>query len=463
MRSPRRFGELLVPLYGALVGLVGVLMYRRQDVVEGVVDLNGFGALARNIANGEGFSLGHGPTIRRGPFYPYLGAAILRLFGSSDNSLPDVVYYRPLVFANCVILGLTCFVVFRLASELFGRRAGILAAVVCPLVPQSLRYVGMTEIETLMGLWTALLAWTSVRLVQSPSPKTGAWFGLVAAGATLTKPIVLLYPFFLLPLAAWSWRRARALDRKAIVGTVIALACFGAALLPWSLRNMAITGGEFKGISSNGPGEFLRGYINAQPKYFLLQQDFGGSGPNQKWDPEANQFEEALLKPHGVPFYYSGKYSRGRVPTRPPIPEGVTSAQIELEKDRIEGAEMKRRLVEEPFAFLYKFGVQLASFWYIVETRRKSLIVGAIALTMLTLAVLGARSRRVSSSPLWPVAAVLLYFNAIYAAFLAFARYSMPLYPTLTVLAAGGVLSLLEPALSRWRGQKSRPSAAVSH
>jgi hypothetical protein len=42
------------------------------------------------------------------------------------------------------------------------------------------------------------------------------------------------------------------------------------------------------------------------------------------------------------------------------------------------------------------------------------------------------------------VLSVLFYFNVMYAVFLAFARYSMPLYPTLTVLASGGVVSLLK-------------------
>jgi 4-amino-4-deoxy-L-arabinose transferase-like glycosyltransferase len=447
-RLPKSGRVALIVLYGTLIAaFFAFVVYRRQALVEGVIDLNGFGAVARNLAHGDGFSLGHGPTVRRAPVYPFFGAALLQLFGTTNATTPAELF-RPLLIANCLIMGMTCLVVWRLASELFGSGVGLLAAIMCPLVPQSLRYVGMTEVETMMGLWSALLALTGFLLVQRPSVGRGVAFGVTVAAATLTKAIALLYPFVFLPLALWYWRRTRVLDRRAVVASAVAVACFGLLLVPWSLRNMAVTGGQFKGVSSNGPGEFLRGYVNAQPKYFLLRQDFGGGAPGEKWDPEANDFEEKLLRPHGIPFFRSGKYFNGTTTWTPPMPEGVSSAMLEVEKDRVEGAEMKRRLLQEPGAFVYKFGVQLASFWYIVETRKKSMMVGSIALIMLALAALGVRRAARSGKLVWPVVVVVLYFNAIYAAFLAFARYSMPLFPTITILAAGGLSWLFERAYS---------------
>lgn len=461
-RSPRSWFGAGVFLYGTLVALfVAFVVYRRQGLVEGTVDLNGFGALARNIARGEGFSLGHGPTIRRGPLYPYFGAALLRMFGSDDPSLSEAEFYRPLIVANCVIIGLTCLVVWRLCRELFGSRAALLAAVVCPLVPQTLRYAGMTEVETSMGLFTALLALTSLLFVRSRSLGAGVALGVTAGAATLAKPIVLLYPVMFVPLAGLYWWRTGALDRRAIMAALASLVCFGALLVPWSLRNSAITGGKFKGISSNGPGEFLRGYVNAQPKYFLLQQDFGGGGPGQKWDPEANDFEENFLRPYGIPFYRSGKDAAGNTVMIPTPPPGLVSADLELEKDRVESAEVKRRVLHEPGAFLYKFTAQFASFWYVVETRKKSLIVGSIALLVLAFAGLGVWRARRERTLVWPVVLVVLYFNAIYAAFLAFARYSMPLYPTLTVLAAGGAVTLFELLFKRRIIEPKSPSTTA--
>jgi len=460
VRSPRWFAAAVF-VYGTLVTtFVAFVIFRRQGVVEGTVDLNGFGALARNIARGEGFTLGHGPTIRRGPLYPYFGAALLRFFGSDDPTLPEAVFYRPLILANCVIVGLTCVVVWRLCRELFGARAALLAAIVCPLVPQTLRYTGMTEVETAMGLLTALLALTSFLFVRRPNTGIALALGATAGAATLAKPIVLLYLLVFVPLACLYWWRSRTLDGRAIVASLLALACFGGLLVPWSLRNSAITGGQFKGISSNGPGEFLRGYVNAQPKYYLLRQDFGGGGPGQKWDPEANDYEEDFLRPYGIPFYRSGKDASGNTILIPTPPPGMISAQLELEKDRVEGAEMKRRVLHEPGAFLHKFTAQFASFWYVVETRKKSLIVGSIAVIVLGLAGLGVWRARRERTLVWPVVIVPLYFNAIYAAFLAFARYSMPLYPTLIVLAAGGGVTLFDLVVRR--GAVSKPPSNLA-
>jgi hypothetical protein len=252
---------------------------------------------------------------------------------------------------------------------------------------------------------------------------------------------VLLFPFVFLALAAYDWKRRATSRRDAVIASCAALAVFGALLLPWSLRNMAVTDGQFKGISSNGPAEFLRGYVNAQPKYYLLRQDFGGTGTGEKWDPEANVFEEKLLKPYGLTFYWA---TLGGGETSPPHPADVADARLEVEKDRVESIEVKRRVLSDPAAFLGKVGVQLFTFWYIVETRAKSIFVGAVAALVLILAAAGVLRARREGHLVWPVVATILYFNVIYALFLAFARYSMPLFPTLVVLAAGGLTSLAE-------------------
>jgi hypothetical protein len=267
--------------------------------------------------------------------------------------------------------------------------------------------------------------------------------------ATLTKPIVLLFPFWFVPLVwLFSWRTLRP-TRQQIISVAAMMAVFAALIIPWSIRNAIVTNGQFYGVSSNAPAEFLRGYVLVQPKYYLLQQNFGGGDPTREsWDPEANAYEERLLADHGVPFYRTTRDQEGNTHLVP-SPGSRTGAELELERDRIEKPEMRRRLFAEPASFIAKFTVQLFTFWYIVETKMKSLIVGGIAVVMLALAGIGyARASR-TGAIVWPVAAVVIYFNAIYAAFLAFARYSMPLYPTLTILAAAGIAALAAPLLKR--------------
>jgi 4-amino-4-deoxy-L-arabinose transferase-like glycosyltransferase len=432
--------------YGALIAAIfAFVVYRSSVLVASTIDVNCFGQLARNVLQGKGFSFGYGPTIRRGPFYPLLAAGLLKLFGRDPHAFPDAAFYAPVLAANCLFFGATCLVVYSLARRLFGTRAAVLAVTVCPFVPQSLRYVGRTEVETLMALFISLLAATGLALATRPAPRTGAWFGLVAALSTLTKPIVLVYPFAFLPFVWWHWVKNGVPTRARLVALAALFVCFAVPLVPWSLRNRAVTDDRFGGISSNGPGEFLRGYVNVQPKYFLLRQDFGGSDPRtEKWDPEANLYEERLLKAHGLSFGRPVYDDNGTLFFDPPPPPGTTSALLEAEKDRIEGAEMKRRVFHEPVAFVGKLLVQIVTFWYIVETRAKSLFVGAVALFMLAFAVAGFMSARRRGNVVWPIALPLVYFNVMYAAFLAFARYSMPLFPTLVILSAGGFWAAYE-------------------
>ncbi|HLK36603.1 MAG TPA: hypothetical protein VKU41_07600 [Polyangiaceae bacterium] len=438
-RPTKRWFALGAFLYGTLAALlVAFVVYRRQDLLETVVDLNGFGKLSRSLARGDGFSLGAGPTIRRAPFYPLLGGFLLHLFGTDTPGASAAALYAPLIVANCVAFGFTCVVVWRLTERLFGARVGLAALVFCPLVPQCLRYVGMTEVETFMGLWTVLLAATGLSLAARPGPRTAVAFGVAAAAATLTKPVALLYPIVFGAVAIRDWISLGVPRRVIVQGVGCALGSFLLLLLPWSLRNIAVTDGHFTGISSNAPGEFLRGYVNAQPKYYLLRQDFGGGAPGEKWDPEANVFEDQVLAAHGFDRLGPEYAPPGAMPRFP------VSALHEVEKDRIESAEVRSRVLKDPASFLHKFAVQFFTFWYIVETRRRSVLVGLVALAMLVLAGIGTVRAQRTGQLVWPVFAVILYFNVIYAAVLAFARYSMPLFPTIVVLAAGGLASLVE-------------------
>lgn len=433
---------LLLFLLGTLTAATyAFVLYPRQGAVESVIDLNGFGKLGRHIANGEGFSLGYGPTLRRAPLYPTFVAALLTLFG---NVGPDAQVFRPVQAVQCLILGLSCVTAWALGRKLFGERAGILAGVLCAITPQTLRYVSMTEVETLMGLFLALIALTGLNLYREPSVQNGVLFGMACAAATLTKPVTLLFPVVFALLCLWKWRKsgqseeAKAGAKVALFPLAALFLAFFLCLFPWMLRNRIVSGGKFSGISSNAAGEFLRGYLNAQPKFAFLQQDFGGNDPTRlQWDAEANLYEEDLLRRHGMSFFSETQF--GAHGERMPM---EARSDLELKKDAIEGAEAKRKLLHEPLGFLRKFVIQIATFWYIVETRKKSVIVGAISFVALALALFGWTRARRQGIDTTPVVSVVLYCNLLYAAILAFARYSMPVFPTLLVLTAYGLTQL---------------------
>ena len=438
---------------GTGVFLIGVasaaftafVLYHRQSAVQSSIDVNGFGLISRNLALGKGFSLGFGPTIRRAPLYPVLGALLLKAFGHATPGVPDAVAYRPIVIAQCLMFGLTCLVTWALARRLFGQSVALIAGLLCALLPQTVRYVGQTEVETLMGFLTVCIAYASIIFVEKPTVRAGAVLGLSIAAATLTKPIAQFYPIVFIPLAWWWWRsrsrhssspRRQPATYARSAGTAALIIFFLLPLVPWLVRNYVITGGHFLGISSNAPGEFLRGYILAEPRYYLLRSS------EASWDSDANDYETQLLASHGLPFYHFNSPESGSFVVQPPIPPTVSLVRYEAQKDTVEETEALKRLAHSPGEALRKFIIQLATFWYFVDGRAKSLITGALAFAILACSTVGVLWARKQQAIIWPALALAVYFYMAYASTLALARYSMPLYPTLVVFAANGVAVL---------------------
>src|SRR5437588_3254503 len=115
-------------LYGTLAAfLVAFILYPAQHLVASTVDLNGFGALARSIAKGHGFSDGLSPTIRRAPLYPFVGAAFMKVFGSGSLYASSNVAYKPMLAGNCLAFGLTTLTVWAIARRLFTPRVAVIA------------------------------------------------------------------------------------------------------------------------------------------------------------------------------------------------------------------------------------------------------------------------------------------------------------------------------------------------
>ncbi len=416
---------------GLVTGLLWTfVLFPRLSAIDQVFDLNGFGRIGEHIARGDGFRYEDDrPTIRRAPLYPVLVAAVLKTTGF--DPMDRQRSYRPLIALQCVFFALTCVVCALIASRLFGSRVGFLAGLLCSVWPQCLRYVGVIDVEPLNILLLTLLTLTTVLICEQPSVRRALAGGLVVGLAILTKPMPMLFPLVVAGLlmlrrkqvgGAYPWR---ALVAYVAVPVVLCL--------PWVVRNHIVSGGRFRGVSSNAAGEFLRGYVNVQPRFFLLRVPFQGL-----WDAEANRFENSITKPRGLNFIV---VENGQ---ERPMPQTVEN---EVMRDEIEGKYAKDLVLREPLGVVRKFAIQLFTFWYIVETPAKSLLVGASALLALVLAAVGLRRARREGIRTAPVVAVLAYHNLLYAILLALARYSMPLFPTLLALSAYGVAALL-PA--RW-------------
>ena len=161
-------------------------------------------------------------------------------------------------------------------------------------------------------------------------------------------------------------------------------------------------------------------YAFAQPKYYLLQKKPYTDGEN-----EANQMEIDSF-----------------------AAQGLVWERDEPETERVVSKAAKEKLKNEPLAFVKKTFIGFFAFWYQPTSRANSLFVGSLALGAWALALLGWRRAKLEGRPLWPLLQPILTVNLLYAALLALGRYSAPTIPTLMVLAAWGLDSLLDRS---WR------------
>jgi 4-amino-4-deoxy-L-arabinose transferase-like glycosyltransferase len=409
--SPRLRTLQLWIFAGALtIGLFTVfVLWGKQGLVDQTNDIYKFAELGQNIARGNGFRDNDAPlTVRRAPLYPAVIALLYVIFGA-----------KPVVIQTfqAVLAAGTTLLAFEIGRRLFNLRTGLLAAIATGLHPMMLRYIPDIQVEIVLAFLYTLAVYCSVRLCERETLLHGAWFGLCCAAAAMVKPVALPYPalFIITYLAR---RYSRSTDRSKAplrwLPTAGLLVAMGLVILPWTYRNYIVTG-RFVLISGNASGELLRGYVFAQPRYYLLQARAYVDGEN-----EANEMQIQLFRS-----------------------QGLTWERDEAETEHVQNVAAIQKILSAPSAYLKKCFIAFFMFWYVVTSKLNSLLVGGLALAGWTLAFVGMYRARGKGYQFWLLILPIVSLNLIYAAILALGRYSTPCIPSLMVLAAFGVNSLL--------------------
>lgn len=120
------------------------------------------------------------------------------------------------------------------AAQLFGRRAGLLAAALLAMARFQVFYVPFLLIEVLQGFWLSLLTWLVLRFWHHRDWRHLVAIGLATAAAVLTRGNALLLVPGLLALVAW---RLRAQPARAASAMALCLALIYLPQLPFALRN----------------------------------------------------------------------------------------------------------------------------------------------------------------------------------------------------------------------------------
>ncbi len=262
----------------AAIGITHQYRTRTQD------DHFGFGwemgRVARSIALGEGFSNpygGHtGPSAWEPPLYPYLMAAVFKLFG-----IYTYASAWALLTMNCAFSALTCIPIFLIARKLFDLRIATWSAWIWSLLPYewywAIHWIWDT---TFTPLILALLFLLALELALDSSRWSGrrGWiaFGVLWGIAALANPSLLSFlPF----CGLWIWWRRHHRAAPSLAGVVLSSLIFFAVLSPWLLRNYEVFGRfvfirddfglQFRLGNSNGAGGMLMAYF--QPNLNKLE------------------------------------------------------------------------------------------------------------------------------------------------------------------------------------------------
>lgn len=230
-----------------LVRLVYVLATRKTELSWG--DEFVYDQLARNVLEHGCYCFVVGqPSLWRPPLYPLILAGLYALFGYN---------YMAVLVVQAVVGGLAVPLTVLVGEQMSGsRQAGWLAGLMLALHPVFIFTTGLLYSETLYMPLLLAFAYGCIRLIHVRGAAIALAFGVgVLLGlSVLMRPNLILFPAGLL---LWSWAAFRSLHRAVWVTASITLG-MALTILPWSIRNFAVTG-ELVTVSANAGLNLLQG------------------------------------------------------------------------------------------------------------------------------------------------------------------------------------------------------------
>ena len=398
---------------GFAVALAVVLMsLRKQGLTADTVDPYGYGKIAHGFVE-HGFDK---LTRRAASLYPSFLSLVYRLGGN------DVV----IKLIQCLLHAGTCVLVFTIGRHIYNARTGLIAGVVCAFHPMLLRYIADLHMETWLTFWCVLTIWCAVRFNDRRTVANGVLLGVVGVIGTLSKGVIL--PILLAYGAAWLFLSVRRKDLRQTLPSLVVLGLTIAVLIaPWTYRNYKVSGRPVL-LTPGTADSFLRGYIFTRLEFATLQKP-----PYTDAENECNALFRKIASDAG------------------------TTWELDEVNDEVNnGRFMKRMIVEHPLDTVRKVVVGLFTFWYEMTSLKNSLVPATLALASWILAFIGLKRARAERRPSWLLLLPILVLNVFVATLIPLGRYSVPILPCLSILAAFGVDTLLE------RRKENAPSSAMA-
>ena len=227
----------LLALLVRLVVVGGTIGFHTSALAEGTSDSRIHIALVQSLLNGRGYSL-DGPTAITPPLYILFLASLYRLFdGPAAVRLVQIV----LGAAGCVVL-------YAIGRRVFDQTTGLLAAGLLSLNPLVVYLAGLHLTESLFLFLVLLLIWQSLRVADQPTAIQAVGLGGLLGLAMLVRAIFVAFlPFvFVWAVSVWGIRTSHAYRVFAV-----ALVSAMVVIMPWTVRNYLVLGAVVP-VQSNG-------------------------------------------------------------------------------------------------------------------------------------------------------------------------------------------------------------------
>jgi 4-amino-4-deoxy-L-arabinose transferase-like glycosyltransferase len=188
-----------------------------------------FAAIARGLANGEGYV---SESFRANPILPFYLNLVFRVVGEQ---------YTIARIGQAILGALTCVLVYRTAALLLGQAVGVLAGIALALYLPQIFVAGVFYVDAFLTFFCALSVYLAVLAVRDD----GVRLRLAAACGVALGLTILARPVFAVcvPAIGLAWLcRTRVAWSGRLAACVVLVATTAVPVVPWIVRDYAVHG-----------------------------------------------------------------------------------------------------------------------------------------------------------------------------------------------------------------------------
>ncbi|MCK4858939.1 MAG: glycosyltransferase family 39 protein [Candidatus Omnitrophica bacterium] len=220
---------LLIIFLIALIIRIAVILNFPGKNTAAVSDEQYYDSIAINLAQGQDFSYQNNqPTSWVVPVYPLFLCGIYKIAGHN---------YIVARFFQALLSSLTCLIVYFIAINLSAKITALLSASVTAFYPAFINYSKYLLPETLFTFLFALAVVYLLKTKQNSLLRNKAIAAVLLGMASLTKPIVILFPVFVF---IWMLACFQFNLKQKFKDFIIIISFFFLALSPWIIRNFIV-------------------------------------------------------------------------------------------------------------------------------------------------------------------------------------------------------------------------------